>query len=627
MAVQRSDPSLEVASRIREIQTQAASHMYDDQELADREEAAGAYALENEAHYVAYLNDCVSTSARARDEIRRKQAQCWDVYHEKEPDSYKNKEAWQSRIVVAKPNEAVGYGVAAIKKSFSPRYLSVSDPLNKIGADFWQAVLDIQLDKSHAKFPTRFSSATEMALAIGESMEMIPKWVPGKGLIFDLIEPWKIHRDPDAPPRDPQGGLYWVHSEWLDYHVLLEGEEKGSYFNVKRSVDLGSGGQAKDDPFLDKEEIAKRKEQIWERSTFRKMVLTQELWGTVLSPKGEVLLDRGWYTVAGGRVIGMPKQVPYSRLRWPGISFSPMPHLLRHGGRGFIEGIVSIWESMCTLLCLHEDALKWIVNPPTEINVDALVDPSDVNSWPGKEYLTQDTVHGQQAVRTVQRRDPTGSVLANMQYYDQLFQRGSWVTDAVQGLPGYRQDMTWRESKQNLDQSLGVFGHMGENLEDGAVAAIEAGRDVIACFATYDDYVNMLGGEKVQEAGLEYSGDGELKLPPMSGAFHVAGIGTLMAEAEKLNKIMATIVPLSERPRYAAYIDPYKVLRAIVALTKLEDEEVVVTQARAEEIDKEMAAKAKEEEEAQSREAQKADVGQLIGLLRELKGLDEGENA
>ncbi|GAH17976.1 unnamed protein product, partial [marine sediment metagenome] len=233
-----------------------------------------------------------------------------------------------------------------------------------------------------------------------------------------------------------------------------EGEKKGWYENVDRVKDRGDSSLANEG--LTKEELKERRGYIYQKSKFRKLIFTSEFWGTVLSPKGEMLLPNGHYTVgAGVHVIKPPRMSKYNTIRWPGISFTPLPDFLRFGGRGLLEGVKSLWEYMCNLMCLHADYQNWIVNPPTEVNTDALIDPEDVEDWPGKKYLAKNTMSGQQAVRTVDRRFITNDILANLAYGDQSFQRGSFITDAVQGLPGYRKDMTWRESQMLLEQALG----------------------------------------------------------------------------------------------------------------------------------------------------------------------------
>lgn len=153
----------------------------DAKERAEREAAARAYAGENEQHFVDYLTDCVQTSRNARREIRRVQDECWRVYKEKEPGSYANKAPWQARIVVPKPFSTIQFGAASVMKAFTPDYLKVTDAADQRAAEFWQEVLKVQLGPGHANFEIAFTDATTMALAVGESLDMIPQFVPGHG--------------------------------------------------------------------------------------------------------------------------------------------------------------------------------------------------------------------------------------------------------------------------------------------------------------------------------------------------------------------------------------------------------------------------------------------------------------
>jgi len=571
MPITLEDPTMELLNRKREMDTRDPFAVRDDQELRERELAARAYAGEDERHFVDYANDCVEQSVEAMKDVREIQSACWRVYNEDEPASYGEKEEWMSRIVVPKPFSTVQYGASAVKKAFSPNFLSITNPQNE----------------KHAH-KLRFTDASTMGLAVGISQELIPRWVRGKGLEYILVEPWKIHRDPDALPRDPQSGMFWVHQEWLDYFCLKQGEQEGRYFDVARVKE--TEGDDPDDPMMSKEAIRARKKETWnDRSQFRKMILTSEFWGMVLSPKGEVLLPRATYTVAGGRVIQKPTSVPYRTLRWPGVAFSPLPDLLRFGGRGLLQGVLSIWEAMCNLMCLHNDYLQWVVNPPAEINVDGLVDPNDVERWPGKEYLVRDTPNGQQVVRLEQRRSRTSDALSNFQGYDQQFQRGSFVTDAVQGLPGYRKDMTFREAAMNLDQAMGVYGLMGENIENGAIFAIMAGQEVAERYARYEDYLALFPEEELMHLGVMPNPEvdsGVSGVPPMDGSFHVSGIQALLRDNETMQAIKEVIIPLSTHPRFGPYINhPYRALKAIEERTNLTDEHLIATEKEASAIE------------------------------------------
>jgi hypothetical protein len=580
MPIETRTPEDELRERHHQIMSRDPHMGMDDQELREREEAAQAYAGEDEKHFVAFAQDCIDTSMDATRDLRQMWDLCWRVYNEEEPASYAAKEAWQSKIIVPKPFMAIQYGAAAVKKAFSPDYLSIEDEANATAGDFWKTHMTAELGASRAKFVAAYIDALIMALAVGVSQELIPIYTPGAGLVFVLADPWKILRDPDAPPRAPQGGMYWIHQEWLDFYVLKEGEKKGRYQGVDRSICIQNESGLNDE-FMSKEAIEARKKQIYKRSKFRKLVLTSEFWGTVLDSKGDLLLPSATYTVAGGRVIAKPKRSPYQRLRWPGINFSPLPNILSNGGRGLLQGVSRVWESMNNLMCLYEDALIWVVNPPKEINVDLLVDPDDVECWPGKEYPTKDSLHGNQAIRATQQRDPSSSAMAAGQYLDQMFQGGSAVNDTIQGLPGYRAEVTARERSQNLQQTMGIYALMGFNLEQGAIEVVEAARDVVESYAGWADLKRIHGEEKLLKWGIFFDGGNprtsRTELPRLSGRFSISGIQALMKDAEVLDHIINTVIPLANTPRFAPYVRPRNVLKSFEKRSGLKDEELFVT--------------------------------------------------
>ena len=575
------NPTREIQDRIRQLakENQATIDM-DEQELNEREIAAGRYAGENEGHFVDYAEDCRRTSVGAMTDIRRIQSECWDVYNEEPPPNYADKEDWQSKVIIPKPFGAVQFAMGVVRKAFSAEFLSVENEQNQEVADFWEKLIKHQLNQQHGNFAIQFTDASGMGFAVGQSLEMIPVWRPGLGIRYVLVEPWKIHRDPDAASRHPQSGMYWIHQEYLDFHVLKEAEKKGRYVDVDKVKDFANSK----DPDLTKEEIARRKNMIWQRSQFRQSVLTSEFWGMVLDSKGEMLLPSATYTVAGNHVIGLPKRSPYRTLRWPGVSFSPLPQFLRFEGRGLLQGVRSLWYWMCSLMSLHSDSLNWVVNPPKEINVSALVDQDDIDDYPGKTYLVRDTVSGQQAVRTVDRKNVTNEILANLNYGDQGFQEGSFVTALVQGLPGWRAEVTAREQAQNLEQAMNVFSLMGLNLEDGAIQTVSATAETIEANASAEDLAEVFP-EHVIAALVNHDSPTGMELPALGGSFHVSGISAIMKDSEVLKAITEMILPLSQPGSvFEPYFNPYNIVKSIERRTNLQDEGIIVDEAQGEVI-------------------------------------------
>jgi hypothetical protein len=588
------DPS-GLAKRLKDAINKARGRLHavsDQKEQDERESAAQAYLAENEKHYIDLLYDSVDQSSRALEDTRAQMAMCWDAYNEEEPPGFIEKEPWQSRTIVPKPQEAVNYGAAAIRKAFTPEFISVVDGVDKNDDAFWRDVLIKTMAKGRANFPHVFTKSTQMALAVGISKELVPYFVNG-GIQFKSIDPWKIDRDPDAESEDPQSGSYWIHSEWVPWNVLRRREQSGVYQNIDKVMSgMGggevSGGLDSKNWWLQKEYIDRRKRLVYNtRSKFRPLYLTSVYCGEIIDPHGELLLDSGRFTACAGRIIQAPHRSRLRTKRWPGTSFSPLPNLISFsGGRGLLHGVLRVWEAMCNLMCLHEDALKWVVNPPREINIDLLENPKDVLMHPGKTVLTRSALHGQQAIRTQKQSDVTSSVLANLQYFDQLFQGGSNVSAAVQGLPGWRKNITYSESAQNLSQAMGIYVLMGSNIESGAVQALEVVREVIEAFFTYEDYMKLLGEEYLSRHNITSNGYGKVvNLPNYTGYIQASGIQSIMRDAEVLDYLVRVVIPLCANPRFAPFMRPYQILKALESRTNLRDEDLWVDKDVAEKIE------------------------------------------
>jgi hypothetical protein len=595
----------------------------DPQELADREAAAQAYGRENEKHFVDYLTDCVQTSVNAMRNIRLEQRECWDVFNEEEPTSYARKEKWQARVTVPKPYSSCLFAQAIVQKAFDSEFLSIENKLNDVDAQFWEDLMKLQLSRSHADFPINITDASGMCFAIGQSMEMIPYWQPGSGLQFHLIPPWNIHRDPSSISRRPQSGSFWVHQEYQPYHALKQGMDDGIYMNLPVLGPGSKWGDPQANPDLTPEEIARRKDMIYQRSQYQTDVLTSEFWGLVLDSHGEVLLPKATFTVAADRVIRLPKASTFPTLRWPGTSFSILPHLLRYDGRSLLKGIKSLWYFMNNLMSLHADNLNWDVNPATEVDISSLVDQTDVDDWPGKRWLTHGSPNGQQVVRTVERRSKTGDILANMNFSDQRFQEGVMINKESMGLPGSRAEVTAREAAQNLNQNQTVVGLMGKNLENGALNIIGAASETVAINMTYTELVQLMGQEVADRYRDDTAPTG-LRLPPLnSGAFKVAGISALMRDQEVLSTVANLILPMFDQNKYgkifAPYLKAYPAVRSIFKRAGLQDEGIEVNEATAQRIDQAQQAEQEAAIQIQQRQ-QEADAALVVEKIQSEAG-------
>ena len=136
----------------------------DDQELKEREEAAQRYSGENEAHFIAYGNDCIDTSVKANADLRKAQKECYSVYKEEAPANYSRKEDWQSKVIIPKPFGAVQTAMSAVRKAFSPNFLSIHNEIDEFSAQFWEKMMVHQLNEDHANYSIKFTDATGWGL-------------------------------------------------------------------------------------------------------------------------------------------------------------------------------------------------------------------------------------------------------------------------------------------------------------------------------------------------------------------------------------------------------------------------------------------------------------------------------
>ena len=438
--------------------------LIDDQELKEREEAASRYAEEDDQHFVDYCIESASESRNSRKDILNTMTLLWNAYQN--IMAFGDKEAWQSRVITNKPFTAVERAVSIIRKSFKdPNYINVE------GVEVGDKDMSFEVKKALSywcaprkiDYPRKCTNSCRMALATGTSLELIPRWE--NGMLLDWTEPWKVLRDPDALTGEPWSGNYCIHEEWIDMWTLHEAAKDGYYINIDRVKEGGSSTGVQDS----KEELERKKAMYWERTKYRKSVLVREFNGIVLGKNGDMLLPNAKYTIAGDVLVRKPEVIPFVKIRWAPSSFVPIPHILRYDGRGLIEGVFDIWKMLNNMLSLTMDDFSWVVNRMREIVPELMLDPSDLDFYPGKEvYRTTDMIQ-YPVVKDVLTTSNIEKILAVAQYISSLIEEGDFVNAMMAGLPGYREQITKGEVEIKTEQSMGIFDSIGAEIESGAV--------------------------------------------------------------------------------------------------------------------------------------------------------------
>ncbi len=541
-----------------------ADEIIDDQELGEREKEASAKAIESPKHYVDYCLACAKESRESRKDILAAMSLLWDAYNNLM--EFGDKEEWQSRVVTDKPFTSVERAISIVREAFkNPNYITaegvqvddkdMSEEVKK-ALQYWSGPQKVDL-------PRKFCNAGRMALAVGTSLELIPRWETG--MILDWEEPWKIMRDPDALPGEPSSGNYCIHESWMDKWKLEEGAKEGYYINVD---DVKESRSTDSESAESKEEVERRKNMFWERSQYRKSVLVREFNGVVLGKDGNMLLPNARYTIASDVLIRKPTVIQSVNIKWPGSSFAPIPHILRYDGRGIIEGVFDMWKMLNKMLSLTMDDFSWVVNRMREICPELLLDPSDLDFYPGKDVYRTTDHPDMQVVNDVLTKSNMGDILAVAKYIDDRIDDGNFVPPSVSGLPGSRSQVTKGEIEIKAEQSSGMMSSIGTEIEGGAVNV---------GYAIYETMVlNWNGqsrpspkrvlGENPFTDFLERSSLEEKKQWLKENCdIKIVGISAQLQRAEKVKLLMA-LKQYAESPMFTQFFKPKELLNETVGV-------------------------------------------------------------
>jgi hypothetical protein len=558
----------------------------DPKELEERKEAAMAYGDENPDMYVEYCHECIKESEKATHDIRYLWDECYKAY--RATIDYSNKQDWQAKVITGDMMAVVKQATGIVRKAFrQPDWFNV-DPQgddDAITAQFHRELLSFWLNQQHGKFGTKFSDACELGFAIGQSHEIIPRWEDGVGLTFDLVPPWQIHRDPDASPRDPWSGNYWIHTEWLDLWRVKALGDNGRYVrldDVTASENQWPAGESQ-------EKRARRKGQYHQRNTYRQSVKVIEQWGVVLDKQGNMLLPNARFMVAGDVLILNPEPSPYPTLRWPGVSFSPMPDMFAFEGHGLIESSLFLWLMSCNLMSLHIDDLNWRVNRIREINRFLMEDPTDVIIEPGKPIFRAENAPLQGEIikdAYVQGRN-TDEVLAILQYYDSKRENGSFINQFVAGLPGQRSNITKGEVEIKTEQSMGIFDSIGEDIEEAAIHVIKAVLETI--IPNWSEYsyppISRVFPDSPAFAMFAQMGPEErMEMLESNCDIKVSGVTAQIKNSDLVNRLQF-MMQKAESQLFGKYFKPYELLKESNTVLGFYDPKFIVTPEEADQIE------------------------------------------
>lgn len=549
-----------------------------------------------DGHLVNYAMECVRESYESTRIRRDRWDRLWEA-HENEIKEYAAKEDWQNAIVLNKPFTTTVQGKAIVRRALMerPDYINIDppiagDPEKELKAKFWRKSLKYWCGTRDAHMPTVFADAAGMSFVIGVSNGIKILWRPDDNgvyrLYFESISPWNLFYDPDRKPRQPQGGLYCVHQEWVPLYKIYQMAEQGFY--EAEQVGLISEGTDQRDAagygMEDREQERRRKGQLLHRNRYRKDALVTELWGGVLNEGGRLVMQNCRYTIANGIVIKHPKKVPFPRLRWPIMQFSALPHPLRFDGYGLWEGVMAIWKFQNNVLNLFGDNESFRINNMFEMDKSKLEDTQDLEVYPGKHFVRAKNApaDGKPAVTPILKGDSNIQDISFIwDIATRQWEEGSFVTQSLKGIQP-EQQRTLGELQMNRESSLGVFDSIGKDVEQGGADLAWGVSEVLVTF--WDDrdapsLIDVFGQGSEELALMELAGflmpEARIKQLLLNTDIKIQGISRLIDRSDLIDKLNMMITT-GDNPRFSMFMKDYEICKRLAS--ELAMDELVYTE-------------------------------------------------
>lgn len=546
----------------------AAMRDLPDEELSDlfQEESKDL----TDGHLVEYVEECVKQTERTEDERMKLDEQLWDA-HENKMRELNLKDDWQAKITTNEPFQTVIQAKMLVRKAVvdQPEWFDVTtdqkdNPMVMAKVSFWKDAL--RWWTRRAKVTQIFPDMTEMAFSIGTSLAVKAIWAADadghEGLRMVKIEPWKIRRDPDAMSRDAQSGLYCIHQDWVDYHVLLEGEKTGQYENVRDCLK-----ERGDEGSYDRRNERKRRGLVDYSNKFRPQVFVREFWGAVLDHNGELVYPNVRFTVANRSVIKAVVPTKFPKIRWPIHQFSALPHMRNFHGYSLIEGMLKMWKFRNNLLSMTADRLSFILNGAYEVDESKLVNPADKELYPGCTKAKKMNASGSAYTEIKMSGEFFPVIEQMMAMTGNLFQNGVFVTELLKGEMGGRKDITKGEVEIKTQQALGVFEGIGKDVEYGGEQMVEMVQDVLTTYWDPWDspgYIQVLGMKHQDILGqiTMLTPDERIAAVKQETDIEIRGVSILFQKSALVDRMM-NMVKITESPRFQAYAKDDVLIRKV----------------------------------------------------------------
>lgn len=380
---------------------------------------------------------------------------------------------------------------------------------------------------------------------------------------------------------DPSGnGLYEIHRVERDFHEVQQMADEGIY--SKSAVKQLEGH---DNDRADDEKLAERdrNQDETDNPSFRKRVVLDEFWGTLLDNEGRVAHRNVVATVANGKyLIRPPEPNPFWHQESP-FCVAPLirvPHSVWHKAiYDHASDLNLAINEMFNLMLDGGMAAVWGIK---QLRIEDLEDPSQIEGGirQGQTLAVKQTLpHNAKVLETVSEGDVPKDAMAVFEFLNREFTSAAMTNELKMGALPPKQVLATEVLESSQSQNLMLDGIVVD-LEVLMANVLRKGFLCLLQNADQVPEVAFTGAVEKKIALMIMRAKPEERFALFAGRtqFRVSGLSATMTRALDFQKVMALLQAVGTNPMllqaFMAEFSPKKTLRHLMTTLNVNSENI-----------------------------------------------------
>lgn len=423
---------------------------------------------------------------------------------------------------------------------------------------------------------------------VGERRFVAEPGEDGMDLVVDEQDVWRLRMDlvplEDYYP-DPTGrGLFEIHRVERDIHSVVDLAEQGIYDADVVDQLIGMSQQKEEDQKRLDEDRAQ--DRVTDPS-FRKTVVLEEYWGTILNKDGTVAHENVVCTVANDRfLIRKPEPNPYWHQESPFVTGAMMKVPFSVWHRALMDQATDLNLALNEMFNLMLDGGLASVWGIKQVRLEDLEDPGQVAGGiqQGATLAVKASMpHNAKVVETVSEGEVPRDAMAIFEFLDREFKQAALTNEISLGSLPPKQVRATEVVEAQQSQAV-MLDAIVSDLEVNVIAPL-----LRKAWLTIMQNADDLPGQDVIDALGPRAALFLSKLEPAQRfalfgtgcAFRVHGLSAVQAKVRDFQKIMALMQSVTVNPllmqAFAEEFSGSKILRTLMKTLNLRPEDLQMT--------------------------------------------------